>query len=74
MKKFLLLLLAGALFASAAELRTIKDMDGAEVKIPAKVERIAALWHSNNQILLALVKLVYMLLLQPNSNQPYLLF
>lgn len=54
MKKFLLLLLAGALFASAAELRTIKDMDGAEVKIPAKVERIAALWHSNNQILLAL--------------------
>lgn len=54
MKKILLALLASALFASAAELRTIKDMDGAEVKIPAKVERIAALWHSNNQILLAL--------------------
>lgn len=54
MKKFLLLLLAGALFASAAELRTIKDMDGTGVKIPVKVERIAALWHANNQILLAL--------------------
>ena len=50
MKKILLSLIFAALCFSAE----VKDMAGNEVKIPNKVEKIAALWHANNQILLAL--------------------
>lgn len=34
--------------------RTVTDIDGTEVKIPAKPQRIADLWHANNQIVLLL--------------------
>ena len=39
---------------SAAEFKTVTDMSGGEIKIPEKVEKIAALWHANNQIILML--------------------
>ena len=34
--------------------RTVTDIDGTEVRIPANVERIADLWHANNQVVLLL--------------------
>ena len=34
--------------------RTVTDIDGTEVTIPANVERIADLWHANNQVVLLL--------------------
>ena len=45
--------LALAIFCFGGE-KIVTDMSGNEVKIPAKVEKIAALWHANNQIILAL--------------------
>ena len=44
-----------ALSLNAAEsARSITDMQGVKVGIPEKVEKIAALWHANNEIILAL--------------------
>ena len=44
-----------ALSLSAAEsARSITDMQGVKVSVPEKVEKIAALWHANNEIILAL--------------------
>lgn len=37
-----------------AATRTVTDIDGTEVTIPAKVDRIADLWHANNQVVLLL--------------------
>ncbi|EJP75354.1 MULTISPECIES: ABC transporter substrate-binding protein [Campylobacter] len=56
MKKILLVLalIFGALNLNAADFKTLTDMTGSEVKIPAKVDKIAALWHANNQIILVL--------------------
>ncbi|MFT4228420.1 ABC transporter substrate-binding protein [Micropruina sp.] len=34
--------------------RTVTDQGGATVQIPAKVERVADLWHANNQVILVL--------------------
>ena len=34
--------------------KVIKDVDGTEVTIPVKAERIANTWHANNQVTLAL--------------------
>ena len=51
--------LVASLFAtlslSAAEsARSITDMKGVKVSVPEKVEKIAALWNANNEIILAL--------------------
>ena len=54
MKKLLSALLLSAAVALGAEVKTLTDMTGNAVKIPANVERIAALWHANNQIILVL--------------------
>ena len=44
-----------ALSLNAAEsARSITDMQGVKVGVPEKVEKIAALWHANNEIILAL--------------------
>ena len=44
-----------ALSLNAAEsARSITDMQGVKVSVPEKVEKIAALWHANNEIILAL--------------------
>ena len=44
-----------ALSLSAAEsARSITDMQGVKVSVPEKVEKIAALWNANNEIILAL--------------------
>ena len=44
-----------ALSLSAAEsARSITDMKGVKVSVPEKVEKIAALWNANNEIILAL--------------------
>lgn len=37
-----------------ATTRTVTDQDGTEVEIPENVEKIADLWHANNQIVLLL--------------------
>lgn len=37
-----------------ADARTVTDQAGTTVQIPAKVERVANLWHANNQVVLAL--------------------
>ena len=34
--------------------RTVTDVDGTAVEIPANVERVADLWHANNQVVLML--------------------
>ena len=54
MKKLLSALILSAAVALGAEVKTLTDMTGNEVKIPTNVERIAALWHANNQIILVL--------------------
>ena len=54
MKKFLTTLLLSAIVALGAEVKTITDMTGNEVKIPAQTQKIAALWHANNQVILVL--------------------
>lgn len=47
--------LFAALSLSAADsARSITDMQGVKVSVPEKVEKIAALWHANNEIILAL--------------------
>lgn len=47
--------LFAALSLSAAEsARSITDMKGVKVSVPEKVEKIAALWNANNEIILAL--------------------
>lgn len=44
-----------ALSLSAADsARSITDMQGVKVSVPGKVEKIAALWNANNEIILAL--------------------
>ena len=44
-----------ALSLSAADsARSITDMQGVKVSVPEKVEKIAALWNANNEIILAL--------------------
>lgn len=40
--------------SSSTSTRTVRDMSGAKVKIPAKVTRVADLWHANNQVILLL--------------------
>ena len=54
MKKLLSALILSAAVVLGAEVKTLTDMTGNAVKIPANVERIAALWHANNQIILVL--------------------
>ena len=54
MKKILTTLLLSAIVALGAEVKTITDMTGNEVKIPAQTQKIAALWHANNQMILVL--------------------
>ena len=34
--------------------KVIKDVDGTEVTVPVKAERVANIWHANNQVTLAL--------------------
>ncbi|MBB1078905.1 ABC transporter substrate-binding protein [Limosilactobacillus sp. STM2_1] len=50
----LLLLLGITSPALASSTRQVKDMEGKEVKIPKKVNRVADLWHANNQVVLLL--------------------
>ncbi|QKG30034.1 ABC transporter substrate-binding protein [Campylobacter sp. RM16187] len=54
MKKLSLvsLLILGLLSLNASEFRSVKDMAGNEVKIPAVTKKIGALWHANNQMIL----------------------
>lgn len=61
MKKLLKLLAIFLLFSSivsssamASSTRTVTDMTGEKVKIPNKVNRVADLWHANNQVVLLL--------------------
>ena len=54
MKKLLSALILSAAVALGAEVKTLTDMTGNAVKIPANVKQIAALWHANNQIILVL--------------------
>ncbi len=61
MKKLLKLLAIFLLFSSiisssamASSTRTITDMTGEKIKIPKKVNRVADLWHANNQVVLLL--------------------
>lgn len=60
MKRLLNGLLAGMLVLGlatptlAASTRQVRDMNGTEVKIPRRVDRVADLWHANNQVVLLL--------------------
>lgn len=47
-------LFASLLLAFSAQAKIITDVDGNKVEIPDRVERIADLWHANNQIVLLL--------------------
>ena len=51
---FVAALFAAALLAFSAQAKIITDMDGNQVNIPDRVERVADLWHDNNQIVLLL--------------------
>ena len=50
----LALFVALGLFLNAGEFKSVSDLAGNEVKVPAKVDKIAALWPANAQILLIL--------------------
>ena len=50
MKKLLSALILSAAVVLGAEVKTLTDMTGNAVKIPANVERIAALWHANKVV------------------------
>lgn len=39
---------------SSTTTRTVTDMSGTKVKLPAKVSRVADLWHANNQVVMLL--------------------
>lgn len=57
MKKTLLkhtALFAATLLAFSVQAKIITDADGNQVDIPDRVERVADLWHANNQIVLLL--------------------
>lgn len=61
MKKLLKFLAIFLLFSSiisssamASSTRTVTDMTGEKIKIPKKVNRVADLWHANNQVVLLL--------------------
>ncbi|TYA36868.1 ABC transporter substrate-binding protein [Aggregatibacter actinomycetemcomitans] len=57
MKKTLLkytALFAATLLAFSVQAKIITDVDGNQVDIPDRVERVADLWHANNQIVLLL--------------------
>ncbi|WP_109077503.1 ABC transporter substrate-binding protein [Aggregatibacter kilianii] len=47
-------LFAATLLAFSAQAKMITDVDGNKVEIPDRVERVADLWHANNQIILLL--------------------
>lgn len=47
-------LLVALLNLNANEMRSVKDMAGNEVKIPLNMQKLAALWHANNQMILTL--------------------
>ena len=45
---------AATLLAFSAQANIITDVDGNQVEIADRVERVADLWHANNQIVLLL--------------------
>ena len=47
-------LFAATLLAFSAQAKIITDLDGNQVEIADRVERVADLWHANNQIVLLL--------------------
>ena len=47
-------LFAATLLAFSAQAKIVTDVDGNQVNIPERVERVADLWHANNQIVLLL--------------------
>ena len=47
-------LFAATLLAFSAQAKIVTDVDGNQVNIPDRVERVADLWHANNQIVLLL--------------------
>lgn len=47
-------LFAATLLAFSAQAKIITDVDGNKIDIPDRVERVADLWHANNQIVLLL--------------------
>lgn len=47
-------LFAETLLAFSAQVKIITDVDGNKIDIPDRVERVADLWHANNQIVLFL--------------------
>ena len=51
---FVTALFAGTLLAFSAQAKVVTDVDGNQVNIPDRVERVADLWHANNQIVLLL--------------------
>jgi len=51
---FVTALFAATLLAFSAQAKIVTDVDGNQVNIPDRVERVADLWHANNQIVLLL--------------------
>ena len=47
-------LFAATLLAFSVQAKIVTDVDGNQVNIPDRVERVADLWHANNQIVLLL--------------------
>lgn len=47
-------LFAATLLAFSVQAKIVTDVDGNQVNIPERVERVADLWHANNQIVLLL--------------------
>ncbi len=51
---FVTALFAATLLAFSAQAKIVTDVDGKQVEIADRVERVADLWHANNQIVLLL--------------------
>ena len=54
LKKGLIALSLAACFALPLQAKVITDVEGNKIELPDNVQRVADLWHANNQIVLLL--------------------
>ena len=54
LKKGLIALSLAACFALPRQAKVITDVEGIKIELPDNVQRVADLWHANNQIVLLL--------------------
>ena len=71
LKKGLIALSLAACFALPLQAKIITDVEGNKIELPDNVQRVADLWHANNQIVLLLGGQINWSA-QPHLSQPIL--